>query len=263
MDAFSSPDLVHWTKHPQIIDTSIIPWAKKAMWAPSMAEKDGKYYFFFAANDVQKNSRDGGLGIAVGDQPGGPFKDYLGKPLINQFYHGAQPIDPYVFKDVDGQYYLIYGGQGHCVVGKLNSDFTGLVPFPDGDLVREITPQKYVEGPFMFVRNGKYYFMWSEGQWTNSSYNIAYAIGDSPLGPFTRIGTIIEQNPSIATGAGHHSIIQLPGADSWLIVYHRRPVGDKEGNHRVTCIDRMTFNPDGTIQPVKMTNEGVGSLPVP
>src|SRR5687767_1595299 len=81
-DAFSSPDLVNWTKHPRILDASAVKWAKRAMWAPSVVEKGNKYYFFFAANDIQDNSQQGGIGIAVADNPAGPFKDLLGKPLI-------------------------------------------------------------------------------------------------------------------------------------------------------------------------------------
>jgi len=97
-DAFSSPDLVHWDKHPRILDTTAIHWAKKAMWAPAIAKKDGKYYFFFGANDIQNDSSTGGIGIAVADQPGGPYHDYLGRPLIDKFYNGAQPIDQAVFR---------------------------------------------------------------------------------------------------------------------------------------------------------------------
>jgi beta-xylosidase len=124
-------------------------------------------------------------------------------------------------------------------------------------LFREITPEKYVEGPFLFKRNGKYYFMWSEGGWTGPDYSVAYAIADNPTGPFTRIGKILQQDPAIATGAGHHSVIQLPGEDTWYIVYHRRPLTEKDGNSRVTCIDRIYFDNDGRILPVKITNKGV------
>ncbi|MFX8082901.1 family 43 glycosylhydrolase, partial [Acinetobacter baumannii] len=80
------------------------------MWAPSVVEKNEKYFFFFGANDIQNDQQNGGIGVAVASDPQGPFKDYLGKPLIKQFHNGAQPIDQFVFKDVDGQYYLIYGG---------------------------------------------------------------------------------------------------------------------------------------------------------
>ena len=86
--------------------TNEIAWAHRALWAPAVAENNGRYYFFFAANDIQNDHQVGGIGVAVADQPGGPFKDYLGKPLIDKFHNGAQPIDPFVFRDNDGQYYL-------------------------------------------------------------------------------------------------------------------------------------------------------------
>lgn len=257
MDAYSSTDLVHWTKHPDIVDTAAVKWAHKAMWAPAVTEMGGKYYIFFGANDIQNNKEVGGIGVAVAKKPEGPFKDLLGKPLVGQIINGAQPIDQFVYKDDDGQFYMIYGGWGHCNIVKLNKDFTGLVPFSDGTTYKEITPKDYVEGPVMFKRKGKYYFMWSEGGWTGPNYRVAYAIGDSPTGPFERIDVILKQDPTIATGAGHHSMINIPKTDDWYIVYHRRPLGDHDGNHRVTCIDKIEFDANGHILPVKITNEGV------
>ena len=254
-DCFSSKDLVNWTKHSSVLDTSEVKWAKRAMWAPSLISKDGKYYFFFGANDVHEGEV-GGIGVAVGDRPEGPYKDLLGKPLINEIVNGAQPIDQFVFKDGD-RYYMYYGGWGHCNVVQLNDDFTGLVPFEDGTIYTEVTPENYVEGPFMFKKNGKYYFMWSEGGWGGPDYCVAYAIADSPFGPFERIATILEQDPEVATSAGHHSIMHVPNSEDYYIVYHRRPLGDTGRDHRATCIDRMTFDKDGYINPVKMTFEGV------
>lgn len=256
-DAFSSPDLVKWTKHSRILDTSAIKWAKRAMWAPSIVEKDKKYYLFFGANDIQKDSELGGIGVAVADKPQGPFKDHLGKPLVDKFHNKAQPIDQFVFHDKDGQYYLIYGGWRHCNIAKLNNDFTGFVPFEDGTVFKEITPEKYVEGPFMFIKDGKYYFMWSEGGWTGPDYSVSYAIADSPLGPFKRVGKILQQDSTIANGAGHHSVIHVPKNDSWYIVYHRRPLTEKGANSRETCIERMYFDEQGFIKPVVITKEGV------
>ena len=256
MDAFSSRDLVNWQKHSRVLDTASIKWAKKAVWAPSVTEKDGRYYLFFGANDIQNDQESGGIGVAVSDRPEGPFKDHLGKPLIAKFHNGAQPIDQFVFKDKDGQYYLIYGGWRHCNIARLNEDFTGFLPFPDGSIFKEITPDQYVEGPFMFIRNGKYYFMWSEGGWTGPDYSVAYAIADSPLGPFKRAGKILQQNSSVATGAGHHSVIRHARKDKWYMVYHRRPLGETDRNHRVTCIDEMKFKGD-SILPVEITFEGV------
>lgn len=262
LDAFSSPDLIHWTKHPHILDTTNVKWARRAVWAPSIVEKDGKYFLFFGANDIQNNQQVGGIGVAVADKPEGPFKDYLGKPLIDKFHNGAQPIDQFVFKDKDGQYYLIYGGWGHCNIAKLNNNFTGFLSLKDGSIFNEITPKGYVEGSFMFLKNNKYYFMWSEGGWTGPHYSVAYAIADSPFGPFTRIGKILQQDSTVATGAGHHSIIQVPKTDKWFIAYHRRPLGETDSNHRVTCIDEIHFDEKGYIKPVKITHEGVKKEPL-
>jgi beta-xylosidase len=256
-DAFSSPDLVNWTTHSHILDTAAIKWARRAMWAPAIVEKDKKYYFFFAANDIQNNHEKGGIGVAVADKPQGPFKDYLGKPLIDQFYNGAQPIDQFVFHDKDGQYYIIYGGWQHCNIALLKDDFTAIVPFNDGTMFKEITPQHYVEGPFMFMRNGKYYFMWSEGGWTGPDYSVAYAIADSPFGPFKRVGKILQQDSAIATGAGHHSIMHDSKKDLWYIVYHRRPLGETAANNRATCIETLSFDEKDLIRPVKLSFKGV------
>jgi len=261
-DCFSSKDLITWKRHPIILDTTEVKWAKKAMWAPSVIRKDNKYFFFFAANDVHEGEI-GGIGVAVSDNPEGPYKDALGKPLINEIVNGAQPIDQFVFRDDDGTHYMYYGGWRHCNVVRLNDDLTGLVPFDDGTIYREVTPENYVEGPFMFRKNERYYFMWSEGGWGSPNYCVAYAIADSPFGPFNRIGKILQQDPEVATSAGHHSIMHPEGSDDYYIVYHRRPLGETSANHRVTCIDKMTFNDNGFINPVIITFEGVHANKLP
>ncbi len=155
---------------------------------------------------------------------------------------------------------MYYGGWGHCNMVKMSDDLLSISTFDDGDKYKEVTPENYVEGPFMFKRNGKYYFMWSEGGWGGPHYSVAYAIADSPFGPFERIGKILQQDPEVATGAGHHSVIKVPGRDEYYIVYHRRPLGHTHFNHRHVCIDRMEFDEDGFIKPVKMTFEGVGKV---
>lgn len=256
LDAFSSKDLVHWTEHSHILSLPAIPWARRALWAPAIVYAHGRYYLYFSANDVHPGEV-GGIGVAVSDKPDGPFRDALGKPLIGEIVNGAQPIDQYVFRDDDGSYYIYYGGWGHCNVARLGDDLTHLVPFSDGSIYKEITPEGYVEGPLMLKRHGKYYFMWSEGGWTGPDYCVAYAISDSPLGPFKRIGKILEQDPKVARGAGHHSLINIPGTDIYYIVYHRRPLSETDGNSRQVCIDRMEFSADGLIKPVKITFEGV------
>jgi beta-xylosidase len=263
MDAFSSRDLVTWTKHPRILDKADVKWATRAMWAPSIVEKDGWFYLFFGANDIQNDTQIGGIGVARARDPNGPFTDYLGRPLIDKFHNGAQPIDQFVFKDdKDGAYYIVYGGWRHCNIARLNADFTGFVPFADGSTFKEITPQGYVEGAFMLQKDGKYYFMWSEGGWTGPNYAVAYAIGSTPFGPFERIGKILQQDPEVATGAGHHSVLQSPRSKKWYIVYHRRPLGETDRNHRVVCIDELRFDAQGAILPVRITKSGVAPDPV-
>jgi len=256
-DAFYSKDLIKWTKVNRILEARNISWAHRALWAPSPIAQNGKYYYYFSANDIQNNSEVGGIGVAVSNKPEGPFVDVLGHPLIDQFHNGAQPIDPHVFQDDDGAVYLYYGGWGYCNVVKLNKDMISLDTFKDGDVFKEVTPDGYVEGPCMIKRNEQYYFMWSEGGWGGPGYSVAYAISDSPLGPFHRVGKILEKNLDIATGTGHHGTLYNPETDEWYIVYHRRPLTETDGNHRVVCIDMMHFNSDGTIKPVEMTFKGV------
>ena len=261
LDAFSSSDLVNWTRHERVLDIKEVSWAAYAVWAPSTIFTNGKYYLFFSANNILNDNQPGGIGVAVSDTPAGPFRDALGKPLINKIHNGAQPIDQMVFRDDDGQFYIFYGGWKHCNVAKLNKDLLSLEPFDDGEFFKEITPAKeYVEGSFMVKRNGIYYLMWSEGEWTAADYSVAYAMAKSPLGPFKRIGKILQQDLTIAKGAGHNSVVNIPGTDDWYIVYHRRPLNTTDGNHRELAIEHLYFNADGTIKPVVMTNEGIAPV---
>lgn len=263
LDAFSSPDLVTWTRHAHVLDTANVRWARRAIWAPSIVHKDGWYYLFFGANDIQNDRELGGIGVARARTPDGPFVDYLGKPLIGAYHNGAQPIDQYVFRDRDGAYYIVYGGHGHCNIARLNDAFTDVVPLPDGSTFKEITPRGYVEGAFMLEHDGRYYFMWSEGAWTGPSYAVAYAVGPTPFGPFAPGGKILQQNPAVATGAGHHSVLHAPGSPHWYIVYHRRPLGDTDPNHRAVSIDALRFDARGRIEPVVITTTGVPADPLP
>ena len=110
IDAFSSADLIHWEKHEGIIDMSGYPYVHRAVWAPTIIEKNGKYYLMFATNDIHEDDEGGGLEIAVSDSPAGPFRNLIGTSLIGKIIYGAQPIDAHLFKDDDGTIYLYYGG---------------------------------------------------------------------------------------------------------------------------------------------------------
>jgi beta-xylosidase len=253
---FISDDLTHWTKKENIIDMSGFPWAVGAVWAPTCEEYNGKYYYIFATNDIPHMSEKGGLEIAVSDSPTGPFSGYLGHPLIGEFHNGAQPIDAHLFKDDDGTMYLYYGGWGHCNIAKMNGDMTGFVPFEDGVIFREITPENYVEGPCMMKRKGKYHFMWSSGGWGDGSYRVITATADKPWGPFENPHTILSTADSkIANGPGHNGYLYLPDRDMYLMVYHRHKPSVSDGNARFLCIDRMDIDENGEILPVTMTEK--------
>ena len=252
IDAFSSADLVHWEKHEGIIDMSGYPYVHRAVWAPTITEKNGKYYLMFATNDIHEDDEGGGLEIAVSDSPAGPFRNLIGTSLISKIIHGAQPIDAHLFRDDDGTIYLYYGGWGHCNMAIMNETMDGFVPFEDGEIFKSITPDGYVEGPCMMKRNGVYHFMWSEGGWTNGTYHVASSHSTSPT-DICKTGKTVLSSSEIANGPGHHGYLHVEGTDDeWLIVYHRRIIGDLEAGHRMLCIDRMTFDGDEII-PVIMT----------
>ncbi len=246
INCFSSADLVNWEKHENIIDMSDYPYIHRAVWAPTAIEKNGKYYLIFASNDIQTDDEIGGLEIAVSDSPSGPFKSLTGKTLIDRFINNAQPIDAHLFKDDDGTVYLYYGGWKHCNVAVMNDDMTGFVPFPDGTVFKEITPNNYTEGPCMLKRNGVYHFMWSEGCWMDGTYHICASSSLSPV-DITPQGYTVLESSETANGPGHNGYINVDGTDEWLIAYHRRIIGDLEPGHRVLCIDKLNFNADGTL----------------
>ena len=114
----------------------------------------------------------------------------------------------------------------------------------------------------MIERVVAYYMMWLEVGWTGPYYSVAYAMGPSPTGPFKPMGKILAQDFRIARGAGHHSVVNVPGTDEYYIAYHRRPLDTERGEHRQLAIDRMHFNADGTIRPIVMTNAGVAPRPI-
>ena len=264
---FSSSDLVHWKDEGVILDLRDLDWGKEYAWAPCIIEKKVeeayRYYYYFVANKS--------VGVAVADRPEGPFRDALGRPLLSQEDIGApnQVIDPDVFCDpATGKYYL-YWGNSYLWMAELADDMVSLVPGTMHELIprARIGEYHYLEGTYVFERNGLYYFMWSENITRSARYCIRYLISDSPTA-FVRNGRparveeqiILQQDPSLQIfGTGHNSVLNIPGTDDWYMVYHRftRPEGIKMGlsggYNREICIDPLHFNPDGTIIPIQPT----------
>ena len=235
---YSSDDLIHWRNEGVILDFKDLTWATRNAWAPAIARKNGKYYFYYSAQQS--------IGVAVADSPVGPFKDPLGKPLVPRGAYHCQVIDPMVFIDDDGSAYL-YFGQGQCNVVKLNPDMISYDP----DAVKRVTPPAYNEGAFVLKRNGIYYLMWSQYDTRDPRYCVNYGTSDSPLGPFQ----FADNNPVIkgsgaVRGAGHHSVLQIPGQDEWYAVYHRFAIPDGNGYNRETCISPLRFDNENRMLPV-------------
>ena len=241
--AFSSTDLVSWSDEGTILDLGPdVSWADDRAWAPGIARKDGTYYFYFSAGQA--------IGVAKGNSPKGPFSDALGHALVSQGQYGVQAIDPYPFNDDDGRSYLYFGSSSSARVVELNSDMVSFKGTP-----QTIAIAGFREGSVAFKRNGTYYFMYSVNDTRSEDYNVAYGMGSSPLGPFTKaaVNPILEKNTSKGIlGTGHNSVLALPNGD-YYIAYHRFAIPGGDGTHREVCLDRLEFNADGTIKPVLPT----------
>ena len=232
---------------------------------------DGKYryFFYFSGNPVGGGGKQ--IGVAVADHPTGPFTD-SGRPMISKSPVGwGQEIDGDVFTDpVSGQSYF-YWGNGYMAAAKLNDDMISI----DTTSIVVLTPQggslkdyAYREAPYVFYRNGLYYFLWSVDDTGSPNYHVAYGTSRSPLGPIevaTHPVILRQDYKRQIYGTAHNSVLQVPDTDEWYIVYHRinknyiaRDKGP--GWHRETCIDRMEFLPDGRIKPVVPTHQGVKAI---
>ncbi|OUJ75807.1 family 43 glycosylhydrolase [Hymenobacter crusticola] len=259
---FSSPDLVNWRDEGVILDLPRdVSWAKKNAWAPCIIEQKTatgyRYAYYFCANAK--------IGVALADSPTGPFKD-TGKPLLDQLpegVKGGQQIDPAVFRDPKSGKLYLYWGNGYMAGAELNDDLVSLKP----GTTRVLTPDAtFREGAHVFYRNGTYYFMWSENDTRDPTYRVRYGTATMPLGPIVAPANNLVVSSDAAAGiygTGHNSTIQVPGRDEWYLVYHRftYPQGIKMGQaagfNREVCLDKLEFNPDGSIRPVKPTHAGI------
>ena len=253
--------------HGQVLHVNDVPWAKKQMWAPDAAHKNGTYYFYFPAKDHNDIFR---IGVATSKSPAGPFTPQP-EPIPGSF-----SIDPSVFIDDDGQAYLFFGGiwggqlqkwrtgsfdpqgvePGHGEpalnpkVAKLSADmlyFDG--PIKDVAIVDENGhpllatdyERRYFEGPWLHKYNGTYYFSYSTGD----THLIAYATGDNPTGPFVYRGLIL--TPVIGWTT-HHSIVEYEG--KWYLFYHDSSLSGGIDNKRSIKVAEILYNADGTIQTI-------------
>ncbi len=256
---FSSENLTDWTDHGVIITQNKVPWVKPdsySMWAPDCIERNGKYYFYFPS--APNDGRGFGIGVAIADSPEGPF---IPEP---ENIKGISGIDPCVLQASDGNAYIFWGA-GRCAKLKPNmkelADDTPTEIVKWGDHEFEMygvnclkdLPNRQAEGPFAFEYNGNYYLTYPYVR--ENTEVLGYAMSKNPMGPYEYKGLIMPEHDN-GCWTNHHSIINYKG--QWYLFYHRNHFSPRDDKRRSVCIEKLFFNPDGTIQEVKQTMRGVG-----
>lgn len=256
---FSSENLTDWTDHGVIVTQNKVPWVRPdsySMWAPDCVERNGKYYFYFPS--APKDGRGFGIGVAVADRPEGPF---ICEP---EPIKGISGIDPCVLQASDGNAYIFWGA-GRCAKLKPNmkelADDTPKEKVKWGDREFEMMgvnclkglPNRQAEGPFAFEYNGNYYLTYPYVR--ENTEVLGYAMSKNPMGPYEYKGLIMPEHEN-GCWTNHHSIINYKG--QWYLFYHQNAFSPRDDKRRSVQIDKLFFNPDGTIKEVKKTMRGVG-----
>ncbi len=256
---FSSENLTDWTDHGVIVTQNKVPWVRPdsySMWAPDCVERNGKYYFYFPS--APKDGRGFGVGVAIADSPEGPF---IPEP---EPIKGINGIDPCVLLASDGNAYIFWGA-GRCAKLKDNmkeiADDTPTETVKWGDREFEMKgvnclkglPSRQAEGPFAFEYNGNYYLTYPYVR--ENTEVLGYAMSKNPMGPYEYKGLIMPEHEN-GCWTNHHSIVNYKG--QWYLFYHQNVFSPRDDKRRSVQIDKLYFNPDGTIQEVKKTMRGVG-----
>lgn len=258
----SSTDMVNWTDHGVPLSLESFSWARDRAWASQCIERNGKFYWYICA---QTEGNTMGIGVAVSNTPTGPFVDAIGKPLIDGNWAN---IDPTVFIDKDGQAYL-YWGNPSCNYVKLNKDMIsysgeivtipqtvesfGGAKGPNRDAnVKNV--DSYVEGPWTYERNGKYYLMYAAG---GIPEHISYSMSDSPTGPWKYVGKVMPRQETNSF-TNHAGMVDYKGKSYFF--YHTGKLPNGGGYGRSAAVEEFTYNADGTIPTILMTQEGVAPV---
>jgi beta-xylosidase len=251
---YSTTDMKNWKAHGQVLAAKDFANANSwAAWAAQVVEKDGKYYFYVTLDRKEGHF----ITVAVGDSPTGPFTEARpGQPLITDdmttdSHRWNSDIDPTVFIDDDGTPWMAWGN-GDFYMVNLNRNMVKL----DGPITK-VPFRNVAEGPWLFKRGDLYYNVYAADAPGTQSEQICYSTAPKITGPWTYGGFV--------TGAAKHgftihpSVIEFKG--QWYFFYHDgayalngTPGGDCR---RQVCVEYLYFNPDGSIKPITLTNEGV------
>jgi hypothetical protein len=255
------------TDHGVSLDIKNIPWAGRQLWAPDAAFANNKYYLYFPVKDKNDVFR---IGVATSTKPEGPFV------AEQAAMAGSYSIDPAVFQDDDGKFYMYFGGIWGGQLQRWNNnqyDAKGALRKPEEDAilprvvrlstdmkkfdepVKEVqlvdaggnlfkesnNDKRFFEAAWMHKFNGKYYLSYSTGD----THFICYATGDNPYGPFTYQGVVL--NP-VQGWTNHHSIVAING--KWYLFYHDVQLSGKTHLRNVK-VTELKHREDGSIETVE------------
>jgi arabinoxylan arabinofuranohydrolase len=257
LGCWESPDFKNWTYQ-------VLNWPTKAactsrtsgtaqVWAPSVVRVPDSRFLMAV-------SVGGEVWLGVAKHPLGPWENILGdEPFIRgDCKPGFHMIDAELFVDDDKSVYVYWGSglewkDGKCWVVKLKPDLTGF----DGE-EKEVTPANYFEAPFMVKRQGKYFLTYSQGITIEDTYQVHYAVGDNPYGPFTEADNspiLVTDKSANVISPGHHAVFRCDGRD--YILYHRHSIPfNPKFIGRQTCVDELHIGADGRIARVAPTHQG-------
>lgn len=255
---YSTTDMINWTAHGAVLAAKDFVDANSwAAWAAQVVEKDGKFYFYVTLDRQEGHF----ITVAVSDSPTGPFKEALpGKPLVTDdmttdSHRANSDIDPTVFIDDDGTPWMAWGN-GDCYMVKLNRNMVEL----DGPIFK-VPYRNFSEGPWIFKRGDIYYNVYAADAPGVQPEQIAYAMAPSITGPWTYGGMIT--GPAKHGFTIHPAVVEFKG--QWYFFYHdgSNSINGEPGGdcRRSVCVESLYFNPDGTIQPIVQTPEGVSVIP--
>ncbi len=254
---YSSDDMVNWTDHGAVLSYKDFDWSRGDAWAGQCIFRNGKFYYY-----VPVNMKNGGnaIGVAVSDNPTGPFKDAIGKPLLIGFGY----IDPTVFIDDDGQAYLYWGNPDLWHV-KLNKDMVSydedygiekenLKDENFGSRAKKVQNRTadYEEGPWLYKRNDLYYLFYPAG---GVPEHLAYSTSKSITGPWIYGDTIMHVIKDKGAFTNHPGVIDYKGKT--YLFYHNGALPGGGGFKRSVCVESFEFNADGSVPLITPTKEGV------
>lgn len=244
---FSTDDMVNWKDHGEILNSSQVSWGRPEggfMWAPDCVYKNGIYYFYFPHPSDSKWNDSWKIGVATSKHPA---KDFV----VQGYIKGLDSmIDPNVFIDDDGQAYFYYGGGGVCKGGKMKENMMQI----DGEMKNMDGLVDFHEATWVHKRNGIYYLSYSDNhdegndkEGVKGDNRMRYATSNNPLGPWKYQGVYMNPTDSYTN---HGSIVEFKG--QWYSFYHNSSLSNHDWLRSI-CVDKLYYNPDGTIKMVEQT----------